>query len=63
MAAQPDELPRTTRTHPLTKEEFAALVCILTLPELLAVMELQSDQQRLALGRQLLRDAPLAPLH
>jgi hypothetical protein len=55
MAAQPDEhLPRQTRTRPLTTDEFAQLVCILTMEELTAVMELQSDQDRAAVGRQLL---------
>jgi hypothetical protein len=55
----PDDFPRTTRTRPLTSDEFAQLVCILTMEELTAVMELQSDQDRAAIGRQLLRTKEL----
>jgi hypothetical protein len=50
-----DGYPRAKRTRPLTKDEFALLTGILTMEELVAVMELQSDQQRAAVGRALMR--------
>jgi hypothetical protein len=49
-----DGYPRPKRTRPLTKDEFALLTGILTMDELVAVMSLQSDQQRAAVGRALM---------
>jgi hypothetical protein len=49
-----DGYPRAKRTRPLTRDEFALLTGILSMEELIAVMELQSATQRAAVGRQLL---------
>jgi hypothetical protein len=54
-----DGYPRAKRIRPLTKDEFALLTGILTMEELVAVMELQSATQRAAVGRQLMKQEQL----
>jgi hypothetical protein len=54
-----DNFLRAKRTEPLTTNEMAVLGRILTRCEFQAVLLTQSDQQRAAVGRQLLRQEQL----
>jgi hypothetical protein len=50
-----DDFLRAKRTEPLTKNEMHVLGLILTVKEFQAVLMTQSDKQRAAVGRQLMR--------
>jgi hypothetical protein len=54
-----DDFLRAKRTEPLTTNEMQLLGLILTAKEFQAVLMTQSDQQRAAVGRQLMRQNQL----
>jgi hypothetical protein len=59
MEATNDYFLRAIRTAPLTRDEMAILARILTQREFEAVLRTQTDKQRAAAGRRLMRDLQL----
>jgi hypothetical protein len=58
-ATTSDNFPRSRRTAPITRDEMAILVQILTRREFEAVLRVQTDRNRALFMRELLRDAQL----